>query len=52
MDIERIIVSFQMKYRQKSEYLKTILNDKSTSGDVTIPDFKLYDKAYIIKTAQ
>ena len=47
-DLEKTIINFIWK---KLRIAKTILYNKSTSGGITILDFKLYYRAKIMKTA-
>jgi hypothetical protein len=48
-DMERAILNFIWK-NKKSRLAKIILNNKSSSGGMIIPDLKLFYKAIVIKT--
>jgi hypothetical protein len=49
-ELERAICKFICNTK-KPRLAKTLLNDKRTSGRITMPDLKLYYRAIVIKTA-
>ena len=49
-DLERKILNFTWK-NKKTSIAKTILYNKGTSRVITIPDFKIYYRAIVMKTA-
>jgi hypothetical protein len=48
--LERTVLNFIWKNRKPRIYQR-IMNNKITSGCITIPDLKLYYRAMVIKTA-
>jgi hypothetical protein len=50
-ELERSICKFIWNIR-KLRLVRTIFSNKRTSGGITVPDLKLYSRAFVIKTTR